>query len=417
MKDTPKYRKILQVIDSDTSDSADDTIDISDDSYKISESSSEEEGEEQLSRSSRRGKASKKRSREKFDFTQNASSDSELEDTIFIDLDKIEDDGKEKRKDKESKRKLFSEVSYDTPDTCEDEEEKEREKKEETDKKKRIQIKNKEVRYVHCTPVNKKLEAIKSTELPRFSKCGFLLSLDPKISKNLADAEAFAFRENYKTKKTELSDKLYKIYNENVFDNKLDVSIKWNKKLLTTAGRCINMGKLGVRTAQIELSDKVLTSGDRLRCTLIHELCHAAAWIFNAEKKGHAGNWRMWTEKAVKALPELPKITVCHQYNIEYKYTYQCKQCTAKTQMHSKTKKTENIRCKFCHGKIEILLNKRTKAGDVLKTPIRAASGFALFVKENYKRVKNPDIKHAEVMKLLGQDFAKMKVQKNQTEF
>ena len=172
------------------------------------------------------------------------------------------------------------------------------------------------------------------------------------------------------------------------------------------------MAKLGRRMAEVELSEKVLTSADRLRCTLIHEMCHAAAWIVDGEKKGHAGHWRRWTERAVQALPELPKVTVRHDYNIEYKYTYQCTKCAAKTQMHSKTKKAENIRCRFCHGDIEILLNKKTKTGEVMKTPVRAASGFALFVKENYKRLKQPQLKHADVMKLLSADFQNMKVQR-----
>lgn len=51
--------------------------------------------------------------------------------------------------------------------------------------------------------------------------------------------------------------------------------------------------RLGVRTSVIELSEKVLTSADRLRCTLIHELCHAATWIFNGEG-GHGSTWKQW---------------------------------------------------------------------------------------------------------------------------
>lgn len=50
---------------------------------------------------------------------------------------------------------------------------------------------------------------------------------------------------------------------------------------------------MGTRTSVIELSEKVLTSADRLRCTLIHELCHAATWIFNGEG-GHGRTWKQW---------------------------------------------------------------------------------------------------------------------------
>ena len=34
-----------------------------------------------------------------------------------------------------------------------------------------------------------------------------------------------------------------------------------------------------IRASKIDLSTKVLDSSDRLRDTLIHEMCHAAAWV------------------------------------------------------------------------------------------------------------------------------------------
>lgn len=76
----------------------------------------------------------------------------------------------------------------------------------------------------------------------------------------------------------------------------------------------------------VELSEKVLTSADRLRCTLIHELCHAATFIFDNEK-GHGACWKSWAKRSNQAFPELPAITTCHNYDIEYKYTYKCDMC------------------------------------------------------------------------------------------
>lgn len=253
------------------------------------------------------------------------------------------------------------------------------------------------------------------SSLPQIpTRCVFLASLDAKVSSGLADTEALVFREQYPKRRDELTERLRALYDREVFAGALkDVPIKWSKKLLKTAGRCWNHSRLGKRTAEVELSEKVLTSADRLRCTLIHEMCHAAAWLVDGEKKGHGLPWRQWTQRAETKLKGLPKITVRHSYDIQYKYTYQCVKCMAKTQMHSRTKKVESIRCRRCHGPIEILLNKRTKQGQVVETPVRAASGFALYVKENYKKLKNPERKHADVMRLLSQNFAEMKVQKN----
>lgn len=96
----------------------------------------------------------------------------------------------------------------------------------------------------------------------------------------------------------------------------------------------------------IELSEKVLTSADRLRCTLIHEMCHAATWIFNNER-GHGARWKQWARKSNYVFPELPVISVCHNYDIEYKYTYKCDMC------HSKYVLTKVI----CSFKLIIQLN------------------------------------------------------------
>lgn len=165
---------------------------------------------------------------------------------------------------------------------------------------------------------------------------------------------------------------------------------------------------MGIRSAAIDLSEKVITSGDRLCCTLIHELCHAATWVINGESSGHGKTWKAWAIKANAIFPELPPIERCHSYEIEYKYTYQCTLCGAKSHAHSRSKKVELIRCAYCHGSIEIFLNKKNKDGVVCPTPVRKASGFAAFVKSTYKDFKAPGIPHAEVMRQLSAKFATM---------
>lgn len=53
----------------------------------------------------------------------------------------------------------------------------------------------------------------------------------------LCHPDAKKYRENFKQNKEELTTILYDMYNNKVFDDKLDVTIIWNKKLTTTAGR------------------------------------------------------------------------------------------------------------------------------------------------------------------------------------
>lgn len=81
---------------------------------------------------------------------------------------------------------------------------------------------------------------------------------------------------------------------------------------------------------------------------------------------------------------------------------------------HSTSRKVENIRCSYCHGAIEIFLNKKDKEGNIIPTPLREPTGFAKFVKDNYKTYKQIDRKHSEIMKILSTEFVALKInQKN----
>lgn len=72
-------------------------------------------------------------------------------------------------------------------------------------------------------------------------------------------------KKNFKTASVDLAVQLYALYNEVIFENQLpeDLSVTWNKRMLTTAGYCKCHKKQidGVvhRTASIELSTKVCT--------------------------------------------------------------------------------------------------------------------------------------------------------------
>lgn len=66
---------------------------------------------------------------------------------------------------------------------------------------------------------------------------------------------------------------------------------------------------------------------DRLRDTLIHEMCHAATWLINGVRDGHGNFWKLYARKSTLAHPELPMVTRCHSYDIKYKFQYKCTRC------------------------------------------------------------------------------------------
>ncbi|XP_062138352.1 germ cell nuclear acidic protein isoform X2 [Drosophila sulfurigaster albostrigata] len=262
------------------------------------------------------------------------------------------------------------------------------------------------------TPSSRQPKQKQTPQVRGSGKCSFIKSLEKDVSREYADNEAYFYRENFKRNKEELTTRLYDMFNEKVFNNKLQVPIVWSKTLRNTAGRCRNKRKLNERMCVLELSIKVLTSADRLRCTLIHEMCHAATWIFNNEG-GHGRTWKQWTYRAMAAFPDLPSISVCHDYDIEFKYTYRCEACDVGSKAHSRHRKVDNIRCRLCSGPIQLFLNKKDKEGNVQLQPVREAAGFAKFVKEQFKKHKRPDLTAAQVMRILSVEYAKQKEQHN----
>ncbi|XP_056121157.1 germ cell nuclear acidic protein [Rhinichthys klamathensis goyatoka] len=218
---------------------------------------------------------------------------------------------------------------------------------------------------------------------------------------SLADPGS-SFGRSFRQKKEELTAKLFQLYNSSVFDSQLptDMSVTWNKKMRKTAGYCVSGQErgTGTRYARIELSDKVCDSADRLRDTLVHELCHAATWLINGVRDGHGPFWRLYARKAMLAHPELPMVTRCHSYDINYKYQYQCNRCENSIGRHSKSLDTTKFVCALCTGQLVLLTPSKP----------RAPAPFASFVKENYSSARQQlaGQGHAEVMRKLSADFA-----------
>jgi len=258
----------------------------------------------------------------------------------------------------------------------------------------------------------------------------FLSSLTLDTPLDRCHPSALPYMKNFNKQKTELATRLYTLYNTQIFDTALpeDMEISWNVRLTKTGGLCYskrhrNRHNIETRSCRIELSTKVIDSGDRLRDTLIHEMCHAASWIISSYRDGHGPLWKIWAEKAMKKFPELPVIDRCHTYQIRTKYTYRCEKCGYSIDRHSKSLDTEKKACGHCHGKFQLVINGKTEhtkhsdtgSGDGNSTgteaaKLKAPNAFALFVKENYKVYKQPGVKHGDVMKTLGAKFSETKI-------
>ena len=105
------------------------------------------------------------------------------------------------------------------------------------------------------------------------------------------------------------------------------------------------------RSCEIHLAVKVLTCADRLRDTLIHEMCHAASWIISGYRDGHGSIFKSWACRATKTFTDLPFISRCHNYVIDTKFAYICQDCGHHYKRHSKSIDTQKQRCGKCSAK------------------------------------------------------------------
>ncbi|XP_075699868.1 germ cell nuclear acidic protein-like [Rhinoderma darwinii] len=158
--------------------------------------------------------------------------------------------------------------------------------------------------------------------------------------------------------KQELTRRLYKFYNQSVFDNKLPehMDISWNKRLTKTFGRTGFHKSDEDRSAINQLSDKVCDSAERVKNTLIHEMCHAACWIIDGQAEdSHGWLWKSYCDEANLTHPELPWIKQYHNYEIHYPVVYGCSGCQFRVGRWTESLDTERFLCGSCHNKMVLL--------------------------------------------------------------
>lgn len=88
----------------------------------------------------------------------------------------------------------------------------------------------------------------------------------------------------------ELTQKYYQEFNKYAFRSQLpsDLEVTWSKRMTKTAGFTRMKTKYlsdTPRVATIELSVKVIDNEERLRATLLHEMCHVAAFLVDGTTK------------------------------------------------------------------------------------------------------------------------------------
>ena len=284
---------------------------------------------------------------------------------------------------------------------------------------------------------------------PKAQKLSFVESLSVVLEEEeLREPSALDYIKKIKNKKIKKELQMtYDQINKEAFENKLpqDMKLTWNGRLSSTAGFCQNSNKMGIRTCEIHMSMKVCDSAERMRDTLAHEMCHAAAFLINGLLDGHGKIWRYWANRVNITYKKMPRITIKHSYEIKKKYVYRCMRCHNEIHRFSKSIDTEKQICGICYGRFELMLNDEkkhilearqnqlfdrlrndentdqnvcdytstklsSKKIDTLATPARQINKFAKFVKENYGSTKKDKClnSHKDVMQELSKQFKQL---------
>ena len=167
---------------------------------------------------------------------------------------------------------------------------------------------------------------------------------------------------NYARHRETIARELYREFNRDGFGGALPetLEISWNAKLLTTAGlthyrKVTRSSGKSEYHARIELSTKVLDAAEKLEATLLHEMCHAAAWLLDkCAKPPHGSVFKKWATRVMRVYPVV-SVDTCHSYAIHQPYKYRCTQswCQQEYGRHSKSIDVEAKACGVCNGKLD----------------------------------------------------------------
>ncbi|KAJ7806107.1 SprT-like family-domain-containing protein [Mycena olivaceomarginata] len=161
------------------------------------------------------------------------------------------------------------------------------------------------------------------------------------------DAQAEAVR------LAEYAEQVYTWVNRRVFEDRLPsldkIEIKWNTRLLTTAGKArFHRDRDGNEFVDIELATKILDCEERVRNTLSHEMCHLACWIIDGQiKESHGKLFHKWARRVERKDPVI-EISVEHTYDIYYPFEWECANCDKLTGRYTNSLDPTVTKCKWC---------------------------------------------------------------------
>ncbi|XP_062124762.1 germ cell nuclear acidic protein-like isoform X4 [Drosophila sulfurigaster albostrigata] len=249
-----------------------------------------------------------------------------------------------------------------------------------------------EVRAVNCQQ-HKEI----TNYLERYEGYSFVDSLRPETPFNMCHPLAVYYRtRDFESTKAGLAKTLFNVLNHSIFHCGLRRIITWKSCMNTPSAIVHSIKADGQRTSRIVLW-KQMKQPIMLVKVLLHEMCHAAAFVYHGET-GHGDHCRKWAYRAKSVIPELPQIDDC---NAKFKYT--CLLCRRRSHGIIKFEDEEQqLRCHYCQFEVNV---EKFNAEEVhaLSFIDHLVTPYKQFVRENY--LKCAESTHSLKMQSLNSQY------------
>lgn len=210
------------------------------------------------------------------------------------------------------------------------------------------------------------------------------------------------------------------------------IKLIWSNTLKTTAGRA-NWRREVIRIkstsspptyttevrhhCSIELASKVIDDSSRLYNVLAHEFCHLLTFMISEVRNNpHGAEFKSWGRKVSSAFADRGvEVTTKHSYAIEYKFVWECVSCGYEFKRHSRSVDTTRHSCGKCKGRLVQTKPVPRNGGAGKDGEGAKKSEYQIFVKENFKSVKEQmdlqglDTQMGKVMEVVAKQYRERK--------
>ena len=163
----------------------------------------------------------------------------------------------------------------------------------------------------------------------------FLASLSTSLNgkKRHPKAEEF-FTADFRAKRDKLAWILFNYFNKTVFNNQLpvDTNISFHSQLWNKCGMTLTFRHPVTKCYDVILSKRHMENPEKVRNTLLHELCHVANLTIDFISlinipDPHGPIWKKWTQHAESVHPDISKVEIGVTSKTITDFLYECTNC------------------------------------------------------------------------------------------